>query len=513
MKYLYKVSSFIAVIFLIVTSYILYQRIGAFGCFDECPNYAVGYFLSLGRKLYSDIFFNHQPLLPVISYLLQHVGNPQSLYELVRLHRTFVIVFSLLMNILLIWRFGWVGIGFSFLYESTKFYSMGSLFLGESLSVYLYVYVFLVTCGRWMGRPHKKIDGILVPCMIWAGIFLREPYIPLASFLFLSYLFVAKKQIKLSLVIFLCLTSITLWQLPLGDYWFNVVIANAQTMLSQEMEKVGIGGVGIIKPFIYPLLVWFSGTSNLYLWVERSVSFGVLLFGFILAWRRKKYRLSLIWVVVVLGLAAIRYVFPGTMYYEAFHLLPWWGLMIATAILFAREIWGIYKERGQRLWVVFYFIVVSLIIFSPKSFYWERFDTKAEFATGYARYSINSEAIKAISNPTDTIFLEVWDDILYVTTKLQPAYEFSWYIPIMSSYGKYVNARAAMFVSNPPDFYYFSCENKEDAVPISTKEQTLYTRLQKDEVLSCIFVRKSVFKRIKKEKRDALSRLGFSIPE
>lgn len=511
-RYYFRIALLLTFGFLLVTSFVLYLRLGAFGCFDECPNYAVGYFLSQGRQLYSQIFFNHQPLLPVISYLLQYFDNPQSLYELVRLHRTFVIVFSFSMNMLLIWRFGWVGIGFSLLYESTKFYSMGSLFLGESLSVYLYVYAFLAIWQRWQGRPHKTIDSILVPCMIWAGIFLREPYIPLAGFLFLSYVLVAKKHIKVSLTIFAALTLITLWQLPLRDYWFAVVTANAQALVLPEIQKMGTGGFGIVKPFVYPVLVWFGGVWNIYRLIECGVSLGLLSLGFVLFRGKKNIRLFLFWLCIVLGLGALRYVPAGTMYYEAFHLLPWWGLMLAAVCVLSYEYWTTNANNVRKVLVVWYFILLGILIFSPKSFYWERFDTKAEFATGYARYSLNSEAIKAISTPSHTLFLDVWDDVLYVTTKLKPAYTFSWYTPVMGSFEKYTDARVEMFATHPPDFYYYSCENHQAIVPIGPDIQALYTRLQKDGTPSCIFVLKSVLSSVSIPQRDALSRLGFSIP-
>lgn len=513
MKYAYRIAVGITFGFLFVTAFVLYQRLGVFGCFDECPNYAVGYFLSQGRQLYSQIFFNHQPLLPVISYLLQHVGNPHTLYELVRLHRLFVIIFSLVLDGLLIWRFGWLGIGFSLLYESTKYYWMGSLFLGESLSVYFYVYVFLAICERWLGRPHKTIDSILVPCMIWAGIFLREPYIPLAIFLFLSYLFISKKKRIVPILIFICLSAITLWQLPVREYWFNVVSVNAQSLISPEMQKMGTGGLGIVKSFLYPLLVWFGNTWNILRAIECALSLGVLVFGYFFCRKASLQKFFCVWVAFVLGLSAVRYVPVGTLYYEAFHLLPWWGLMVAFLTFLAREYWITDAARWRKYILLCYFILLGLLICSPNSFYWERIDTASEFATGYARYSLNTEAINAISTPSNTLFLDMWDDVLYVTTKLQPAYTYSWYIPVMNSFETYIEARRRMFVTSPPDFYYYSCEKQEATVPISLDIQNLYVRLQKDGMPSCIFVRTFIAEHITKKKRDALRRVGFTIPE
>lgn len=77
------------------------DRLGAFGCFDDCFNIAGGYFLTLGKRLYTDFFFNHQSLLAYISWVIQTVYQPQSIYELVYRHRMTLIYYFFLADVFL----------------------------------------------------------------------------------------------------------------------------------------------------------------------------------------------------------------------------------------------------------------------------------------------------------------------------------------------------------------------------------------------------------------------------
>src|SRR3989344_780100 len=122
------------------------DRIGAFGCFDDCFNYMAGHFLLAGKRLYTDIFFNHQPLPAYISAIIQWVSKPEGIYLLIHQHRMFLVYFSIFMNVLLVLRFGLVVFGFSVLYETTKGYVFGERFLAEALIVYPLVYLLGLLC-------------------------------------------------------------------------------------------------------------------------------------------------------------------------------------------------------------------------------------------------------------------------------------------------------------------------------------------------------------------------------
>ena len=93
--------------FLLIFFAFLYKvyipRVAAFGCFDDCFNIVAGHFLTQGKKLYSEIFFNHQPLMAYISYAIQALTSPINIYELILNHRKFVLMFAFLFDALLIY--------------------------------------------------------------------------------------------------------------------------------------------------------------------------------------------------------------------------------------------------------------------------------------------------------------------------------------------------------------------------------------------------------------------------
>src|SRR3989344_1885928 len=127
---------FVYILIFFLTHFVLYRKIGAFGCFDDCPNIMAGWFLLKGRVLYEQIFYNHQPLIVYFSELIQWITSPKSLYQLVLFHRLFLYLFSFCFGILLVIRFRLKGFLFLLLYETTKYYFFGDRFLAEAFIVY-----------------------------------------------------------------------------------------------------------------------------------------------------------------------------------------------------------------------------------------------------------------------------------------------------------------------------------------------------------------------------------------
>src|SRR5260221_6510528 len=91
-------------IFFVFLYKIYIPRIAAFGCLDDCFNYGAGFFLTKGKHLYSDIFFNHQPFAAYISASIQTITKPENIYALLLRHRQFILLFAFLCDALLILR-------------------------------------------------------------------------------------------------------------------------------------------------------------------------------------------------------------------------------------------------------------------------------------------------------------------------------------------------------------------------------------------------------------------------
>ena len=429
------------------------DRLGAFGCFDDCFNIVAGYFLGQGKHLYSEIFFNHQPLPAYISFLIQQFYQPQSIYELIYRHRMVLIGFFALADVFLVLRFGIVGFAFALLYETTKGFLFGERFLAESMIVYPLVYLF----GLMWQKKRYWFEPVLVAIAAWFVVFSREPYVPLAIFLLALF------RSKFAWLIFILLSAVTLSVHNIFAYWFNIVTVNA--------------GAVALSPwvFFYPLTVFFGGTWNVFRWIE------VILSALLLVLSLRALRRAVL-IFIVLALANIRPVEPGMLYYATFHHLVYYALLIASVVF---------------LWKRSYLLIAPLVLFavlSPQSYLQERVDRADQFGIGYGHYIMQGEIIRRLSDPTNTLFLELWDDLIYWQAKLPSAYKYSWYTSSMANFSMYRNAREEMFAANPPDFYYGQCSDMQVSLPQNL--QSDYIRLTQGGTPTCIFVKKAIVSQI-----------------
>lgn len=428
------------------------DRAPAFGCFDDCFNYMGGYFLNSGKRLYSEIFYNHQPILAYISAAVQKNGNPDNMYALVLQHRLFVIAWSIIWNVILTFRFGWMGVGFSVLYETTKGYVFGDRFLAEAIIVYPIVYLIGL-----IGKKITRFENSFISILIWFIIFSREPYIPLALLLF----YLLKPNIR----IFLGLSLGIILLHPLKDYFFQVFTVN--TVVTSEFN--------ILQSLFYPVLVFFNGQWNIF----RSIEIGLVILLFLSI--RKKLFLTFL----LLALSNIRPVPPGTIYYEAFHHLVGYAVLLYMTIVNLKKF----------LWIGFVGLT-SFAILTPKSYLYDRVDRNAEFTQNYGQYYVAGEVVRLLSDPNDTLFLDGYDDLIYWQAKRFSPYPYSWYTSFMHEFSLYTDARAKMFAENPPDFLYANC---------SDPQRPDYLRFYWQERPSCLFVHKEMYERISRHKVETVT--------
>src|SRR3989344_6361880 len=246
-------------------SFVLYKsylmHFSAFGCFDECFNYVAGHYILKGRNLYSEIFFNHQMLMAYLSWFIQKILKPDSIYYLVLEHRMFVFFFGLIMSVLIALRFRLAGVGFAFLFESTKFYFMGSLFLAESVLVYPLVYLFGLVWQKINGKKLTVLDYLASALFSWFILFLREPMFFVVVFLYFLINFdksIHKAKV-FSLVLFLILSLLTISLTSFADYVYQVVFVNASSVFPSEVKSYENGLSMLFKSFFYQILILIDG--------------------------------------------------------------------------------------------------------------------------------------------------------------------------------------------------------------------------------------------------------------
>lgn len=448
------------IIFFVGISKLLLREAASFGCFDDCFNYGAGYFILKGKSLYSEIFFNHQMLMAYISALVQFVFSPRTIFELLLAHRYVLIIFGFIMSVFLLWRFGKIALVFTVIFELTKYYFFGDRFLAEGFIVYPLVYMAGATLHKIEGKKIFFFEPTLFAFFTWFVIFMREPFTPLALALLFFFIFqkkIGKRQV-VPLIVFICLSLITVGTVPLKDYVFNIFTANTQTVIAGEAQEHGNILTWLLKIFLYPLYIFISGEWNSIRLLLASLGASFISISAVFLYK-KHYKIIFI-AVLLLGLANIRVVTPGSTFYAAFHMLPWYGMFIFLTLLLME--WSSSLKLDTRIpKILFVIIFIALLnIFTFKSSYLDkRSDRSVEFVTNYGSILSNGEVIKLLANKNSTLFLDGWDELLYFQTQLTSTYKYSWYTSIMPRFNRYQDERVVMFEKSPPDFYYGGCSS------------------------------------------------------
>lgn len=469
-----------------------------------------GYFLLHGKKLFSEIFFNHAPGLAYVSFLIQYVSDPINLYELILRHRQFVLLAGFFGNLLLLLRFGHKVIVPILLYELSKFYLFGDRFLAEAIIVYPIVYLALLAWNTLKNEKLYIYDYCLTVLFVWFILFTREPYIPVTLvLLFVIMLGKGKRNTKIIALIFLFVLSITaLFYHNVSDFIFNVYTINVSNILL-ENTHTKIFGTGIFQAFLYPFWVFFSGKMSLfrYILIFTSLFFTIKTIWFIY---KKKYK-KVIFVWGILGLANLRPVTPGSIFYESFHTIIWYALLLFFSFSFLFE-----SKQKNKYWYSFLllYFIPFLFLFIPKTSYlYDKLDTNTQFITNYGSPLQVGNVVAALSVESDSLFLDGFDDIIYWVAQRQSEYSYSWYTSLMPGFPIYTDARLTMFRRNPPDFYYGSCLEfgPQRTLPAFLKNE--YVRLSNFEKPSCLWVHKAKLSSITDTQWDKAKQLLYTLPK
>jgi hypothetical protein len=503
-------------VILIPVYYILYKlyipKVSAFGCFDDCFNYVGGYFLGKGKQLYSQIYFNHMPLMAYLSYLVQHYGNPINIYALLLQHRQFLLVFGFIFNVFLCWRFGITGLAYTLIYEFSKFYVFGDRFLAESFIVYPLVYLTGLGLHTMLKKRVYDWEIVLAAICLWFVVFMREPYVPVAVFLFGLFIrpVFFKKISLIALGVFLTLSAGLLALFPVRDFVYNVITLNVERGLSSELQAGNFFGSGIIKSFFYPVYLLIAGKWNDFR-IQLIILSIVLGFSAVVWVKTKKNLRVLGFLFIALGLANLRPTAPGLQYFEAFHEINWYGVFLFSSLYLLYE-----SMRGARKRYIFFIItgcLVAYVLFSPRSFIYQHVDQQTEFITNYGNYLQISEIIKAITTPQQTLFTNGADEFLYLASDRNSSYPYSFYYPTQFK-DKYYTAATNMFSRNPPDIVYDFCSPEAPVHPyIPAQFLNLYTQWYSEGKPTCLYMKKSLVPGLTQRQRAKAGEFLYYLPE
>ncbi len=495
---------FITFLFMLVIGYFYYLHGVSSGFVDEYDNIVSAHFMVKGKVLYKDIFHNRQLGMPYISYVIQRVAHPATLYQLILYHRVFVILFSLCMSLIIVWRFSIAGMLAVFLYEIIKFYSFGNLFQGEALVVYPILYLF------GLSIESSSFKQLARPDVIFAGIFTlfifftRETYIPLAAFLFL---FIAYHQKSLRGKI-MSISSVALFSIlilsmiPLKDFLLQVFYVNSHV-------KIFHNEFNLLASFFYPLYIFFpigEWTYTRIIEIITSSIFLILSTRYIFASKKTKEGFL---IFVSLGLACIRIVPPGTQLYSAYKMLIWYALFFYVLFILVIRLFEKTDEKYAKIFTAL--LITSIFGYSifTSSLFSTKIDRNREFNIEYARYFINGEVINSLAESHDTLFVDGYDSLLFWQAHTNPSYRYVLYYPILQGIQPFEKERLEMFRSHPPTFYFRDCISKNNLqLPSFVKNE--YLNFKSDQGFSCLYMQKKKLP-LSEDQTTSIARLGYRL--
>ncbi len=515
----FLLNIFVSIIVLTPIYIVLYKiyipHISSFGCFDECMNYGGGYFISQGKSLYSQIFFNHQPIAGFLSFFVQKLTHPSNLYEFLLKHGQAVLLFGFIFNIFIVARYKIAGFLFVVFYELSKYYLFGNRFLAESFIVYPIVYLAGLMFFLETKQKIYRVEFVLTAVFSWFVLFMREPFAFVAIFQLLFILRNPNTKVKkLSYLIFGLLTLISLITLPLNEYLFSILTVSYKGTLANEANSTNLYGIGILKVLFYPFYSLFFGKWN---------EFRILLVGFsaifsisgVFLLLLKRYKLVFL-SIFLLGLLNIRYVLPGTIFYSAFHMMDWFGVIILFTFLFLEEL---RKKEAVLSTLLYGFIFITLFMYlsNPNNFIRHNINQQEEFLTNFGPSYSLGETVKALSTPDQTFFIDGGNDDLnvsyWVSQRTSP-YQYSWFVYFAPGFQRYIDARDEMFTQNPPDFYYGKISkgvDTETSLPNSIADK--YIRLNSNGKKSNLFMKKNIVRSVSNDQWNKAKEFGIDKPK
>lgn len=505
----------IALFLALFSAYLYLKKTASFRFFDEENNIVAGYFMTQGRALYKDIFMNHNPLPLVISQILQSIFRSDTLFELVKLHRVYMIVFGLAANTLLLIRFRTKALLFVGVYEFLRFYISGQMFLAEGMIAYMFAYyVFLLSEKYYQDKDsHVSTAELIISSVLFVFISLsREPYVPLVAILYALVLIKCKAKIHVIFAILLSGLSIFLFMLQydLGEFYKQVFILNKQFAYEESKSQ---GGLQI-----------FSGITQLYQYVFAAIDLnkplyivlGIINIAFIflttkivLARKGVFHKIFICAVFVsLLFISGMRNFSAGVEWYGMYRSIPYIVIILAF----------VSSSISHKLNLVLLTIVLVLAFTHPRSHFIERRVNADEYYINYSTTTTDGVVLESLCKNIVGCTLHI-DDIYvypYIVSKIKPSSGYALYYPVQRAFLDFKSIRETDLLQNPPTLYYDgSCHISRIGLPYRIQNE--YIWLIKDDgkkvEKSCIAFNRSIADKITNDKKEFIKKHFYKLPE
>jgi hypothetical protein len=499
---------FLITLLFVVTSSFFYENKTLYTNFvDEEDNMVSAKYILSGQELYKDIFEQHQPTLYLISSGIQKVVNPGSIFLLIKRHREFVIIWSDIWDIVIAGCFGWVGLGFVLIYELTKHFLFGNFFLAEAFSVYPLVFLVGKTI-QFSGEKIKLLEFLFYGICFSFLVFTLAPIWPLL--LFLMAVFVLKHRAITLKDFFIFLLGFLLVLIPIlpfisvQGYIKDVLYFNSKYYIPLSGEQ--LNAASIVKSFFSFLLAFESGLEKTPILIVIQILSLVLITGFVYFAKKRNFSIFFI-LLIILGLANIRFVQPGLDFYRGFHLLPWFAILVFIAsYIFAI----ILRDKKFRILLLINIILSLLLVITidladSKTLFIKR-NLDNDYYIYYSNQFDMGTAISIMKNNADTLFVYPDESLIYWQAGIKKATPYVFFYPFMENIPFVLNEVSAVFEKTPPTYFY--CTNCQESK--FAKYLKMYTPILKNGKETDLYILNSKIESLSKENRNQLSFYKFS---
>lgn len=500
LKNKWLILGFLAVV---IINFFYLDKVFSIHFVDEEGNLVLGHFLLQGQKLYSDLFSHHQPLAYILSAGFQLITQPDSIHQLIKRHRELMILYSVFWSGVLIWRFKEKIILPLIVYEISKFYLLGQLFLSESLAIYPIFYLTLFLFGK---QKPKTREFAIVGLLISFSALLLAPVWPFMALYSLFLYFLKKPNIKQ--IGFLLAAGIVpiLVALPFIDiyyYFRNVFYINFKYYIPQSGEEKF--PFNLIKAFLSPVTAVINSSSfssSGFILKIVSIPFFVSLVYLIV---KRKFKFLIIFLTL-LTFSNFRYFALGLQYYAGFHLLIWYGLFIMLSFYFFADFLNQLKSKNLRIFLIAGILVcLGVITYSARDLF-NKNNMDYDYYVNYSQQFAFGEVIKAMRGPGDTLFVIPDEWLLYFQGDVKNNNRMVNFYGWMSLVWELNDPVVEKFKTDPPTFFYCNCDEK---VVLSYSED--YHQMIRDGSKTPLWVLNEKFSTLKEEQKSKLRFFHFQL--
>lgn len=490
-KFLLILLSFFTLIFI---SNFYENKVSYIHFVDEEENMVSGKYLLGGEKLYSSIFATHQPVSYILSAGIQKITNPTSIFLLIKRHREFIIAWAIIWSTFLIWRLGlWVTpavLGF----EISKIFLLGNMFLPESLVVYPVLYLAGLSIRK---DKIKKVEYLFLGLTFGVVFFLLSPLWPFLLALLIIFFLNRKGVLFPNALVFVigfiailfAITPFVSW----SGYLRDVFEFNTKYYIPVNSAQLSFFTLPIS---FFSFLVVFSDTieKTRILYIIRGISvfftlgIGILLF--------KKMWKEALGVIVILGLANLRYFSPGLDYYRGFHLLPWLAvLFFLTAYVY--RLLSIKFNFKYLILVMGMSLIVICVYFAGGELFKKR-DILNDYYVSYSPIVDAGSVVSILKKPGDTLFVGNDASLIYWQADINKFSRYIFYYSFMSNAPFILKDLDGLFERSKPTFLYCKCRDNN----LTQKYIKEYTLILKDKREIDLYILNSRAHLMSKEQKD-----------